>query len=216
MTIEATSAAAEASARLANEFVAKAHAILADHRPANGLLLRGFARRPDVPHFPDVYKMKSCAIATYPMYKGMARMLGMDVLEVPGPTIDDELAVLRRVWNDYQFFYFHIKATDTAGEDGDFARKVKVLEDIDAYIPALLEMGPDVMVVTGDHSTPAELAAHSWHPVPFVLCSRWVFSEPVENFSERACMRGELGLMPAMDAMGLMLGHALKLEKYGA
>lgn len=206
---------AERTAELVRSFVAKAGELLRDDYPANALLLRGFARIPAIPRFPDVYGIRSAAIAVYPMYRGLARLLGMEVLD-PGPTVADELALLRERWEAFDFFYVHVKAPDLKGEDGDFAGKVAVLEEIDQHLPALVALGPEVLAVTGDHSTPALLRGHSWHPVPFALVARTAFVDEVRAFDERAVLGGGLGRFPALHVMPLVMAHAGKLAKYGA
>jgi 2,3-bisphosphoglycerate-independent phosphoglycerate mutase len=151
------------------------------------------------------------------MYKGVAKLVGMDVLTVDGENVEDEVETLRAHWDAYDYFFFHVKKTDSAGEDGDFERKAKVIEHVDAaVVPAILELKPDVLIVTGDHSTPSALKSHSWHPVPTLLWSRYCCGEGVHEFGERACGRGSLGTFPATDEMQLALGHALRLNKYGA
>ncbi|MCL4460089.1 MAG: 2,3-bisphosphoglycerate-independent phosphoglycerate mutase [Chloroflexi bacterium] len=203
------------TATIVNEFIAAARAALKNHHPANAVLLRGFAKRPSLPLFSERYKLSAAAIATYPMYKGLARLVGIEVLPC-GDTLAEEIKTLQDNFAKYDFFYVHVKAADTAGEDGDFERKVRVLEEIDSYIPALLELKPDVLVVTGDHSTPSALRGHSWHAVPFLLYSRWALPDGVVEFGERALLNGGLGRFLAVEAMPLMLAHALKLIKYGA
>ena len=209
--------ASEATAQLANDWIAAARAILKDHLPANSLNLRGFAQDPGFPKFPDVYGLRAGAIATYPMYKGVAKLVGMDVLPVAGEAVEDEVDTLRAHWDEYDYFFFHVKKTDSAGEDGDFERKVGIIEHADeAVVPAVLDLDPDVLIVTGDHSTPAALKSHSWHPVPTLLRSRYCLPDGVAEFGERACGRGSLGVFPATDELPLALGHALRLTKYGA
>ena len=202
--------------QLAGRFLTQAFRVLADEHPANGILLRGFAAYPDLPTFQDVYKLAPACIATYPMYRGVARFVGMDVLEVPGDSFSDEITVLEERFEDFDFFFVHFKATDAAGEDGDFERKAKLFEEVDAEIPRILALKPEVLVVTSDHSTPARLKAHSWHPSPFVLWSPNTIPDRVETFSERQLAAGSHGRFPARDAMLLMMAHALKLEKFGA
>ncbi|MFN2185048.1 MAG: 2,3-bisphosphoglycerate-independent phosphoglycerate mutase [Anaerolineae bacterium] len=209
--------ASEATAKLVNSWIAAARDILKGHTPANSVNLRGFAKDPGFPNFPDVYGLRAGAIATYPMYKGVAKLVGMDVLTVDGENVEDEVETLRAHWDAYDYFFFHVKKTDSAGEDGDFERKAKVIEHVDAaVVPAILELKPDVLIVTGDHSTPSALKSHSWHPVPTLLWSRYCCGEGVHEFGERACGRGSLGTFPATDEMQLALGHALRLNKYGA
>ncbi len=207
---------AERAAALVNEFVTQAQTLLRDQHPANAVLLRGFAMHPAMPTLREIYGLRAAAIATYPMYRGLARLVGMDLLET-GETIEDEFACLERYWTEYDFFFIHIKHTDSRGEDGDFAAKVAVIERVDQQIPRLLHLEPDVLVVTGDHSTPAVLAAHSWHPLPFLLYSRYCRPDRLEAFGEFQCGRyGSLGLFPAVDIMPLMMAHALRLTKFGA
>lgn len=212
--VEAGEPGAQAGADLANAFVEEANKRLADRHPANTILLRGFAKLPDIPSFESRYKMRACAVATYPMYKGLARLVGMDVLEA-GDSLDTQVDTLKRVWNDYDFFFFHYKYTDSRGEDGDFDGKVRAIEDFDKYVPELTGLSPDVLVLTGDHSTPSALKSHSWHPVPLLLWSRYVIPDLVE-FNERTCSRGSLGRMKAVEIMPLAMANALRLEKYGA
>ena len=206
---------AERTAALANAFISRAREVLADEHPANGVLLRGFAKPPHLPSVDELYKLNAAAIAVYPVYRGLASLAGMEVLPT-GKTMQDELATLRENWDRYDFFFVHFKYTDSAGEDGDFDRKVRVVEEIDGLIPRILELEPDVLAITGDHSTPSILKAHSWHPVPFLLYSKWCLPDEVDRFTERAARRGSLGHFHASEAMGLMLANALKLLKYGA
>lgn len=206
---------AERTAALINQWLDKAKAVLRDKHPANMVLLRGFAKHPDIPSMSQAFKLNPAAIATYPMYRGVARLVGMQVLET-GATIEDEVRTLRENFAKFDFFYLHVKETDSAGEDGDYARKVKVIEDFDRNLPAILELGPDVLVVTGDHSTPATLKAHSWHPVPFLIFSKWVRPERISGFGETACAGGTLGTFPSLGVLPLAMAHALKLAKFGA
>lgn len=202
-------------ANIANKFIAQAKAILAEHYPANMLLLRGFSQNPHFPSMSEIYQLQPAAIASYPMYRGLAKLVGMTVLKT-GMTLEDEFTTLEKNYADYDFFFLHLKGTDTAGEDGDFARKVRVLEQIDKAIPRLTNLEPEVIVVTGDHSTPAILKSHSWHPVPILLHSKWCRSDRVSEFSEPACVSGGLGRFPATQVMPLAMAHALKLTKFGA
>ncbi len=215
LTVAATQEEAAPTAQIVNGFLAEAAMVLQGQEPANALLLRGAACYPEIPTMPQVYKLSPAAIATYPMYRGLAKLVGMEVLET-GDTIWDEFDTLQQNWEDYDFFYFHVKGTDTAGEDGDFNRKVQVLEEIDSLIPALLRLQPDVFVITGDHSSPSALSGHSWHPVPFALYSTTCINDEISEFTERTLVHGGLGRFPAQDAMLLAMGHAQKLAKYGA
>ncbi len=215
LAITASRAEAARMAGIANKFVAQAKAILAEHHPANMLLLRGFSQRPHLPTMNEIYKLKPAAIASYPMYQGLARLVGMDVLET-GTSIEDEFTTLRENYSNYDFFFLHIKGADSAGEDGDFERKVRVIEQVDKALPRLTGLQPNVIVVTGDHSTPALLRAHSWHPLPVLLHSKWCRPDRISEFSEAACILGGLGHIPATEIMPLAMANALKLNKFGA
>jgi 2,3-bisphosphoglycerate-independent phosphoglycerate mutase len=207
----------EPTAVLVNDWIAAARKILKDHPPANSLNLRGVAKDPGLPRFPDIYGLKPAAIATYPMYRGVAKLVGMDVLPLAGESLEEEAEALRAHWQAYDYFFFHVKKIDSAGEDGDFERKASVIEHVDeAVVPAILDLDPDVLVVTGDHSTPSALKSHSWHPVPTLLWSRYCRPDGVAEFGERACGRGSLGVFAATDELPLALGHGLRLAKYGA
>lgn len=207
---------AERAAALVNEFIAAAAGRLADAQPANGIMLRGFARFPAVPQFTARYGLHAAAIAVNGMYRGVARLVGMTVLDAPGGTVADEFAALERHWPDFDFFYVHVKGTDTAGEKGDFAGKVAAIEEVDSLLPRLLALAPDVIIVGGDHSSPAVLRSHSWHPVPVMLYARCARADNIAEFGERACSRGSLGVVPATHIMPLALAHAGRVAKYGA
>ena len=215
MAVTALNPQADMMANIANQFIAKAKKILAEHHPANMVLLRGFSQRPHLPTMDEVYKLKPAAIAVYPMYRGLARLVGMQILET-GASIKEEFATLKQNYADYDFFFLHVKGTDSAGEDGDFDRKVRIIEEVDKALPTLTSLAPDVIVVTADHSTPALLKGHSWHPVPVLLHSRWCRPDRVGEFSEQACISGGLGRFPATQIMPLVMAHALKLNKFGA
>jgi 2,3-bisphosphoglycerate-independent phosphoglycerate mutase len=213
--IEALSPQAQRTTEIANEFVSKARSLLRSESSANMVLLRGFSRRPDIPLISEIYKLKPAAIATYPVYQGLARLVGMRVLP-GGKSITEQLKSLRRYYADYDFFFVHFKSTDARGEDGDFWAKVQAIEELDNALPSLLSLDPDVLIITGDHSTPATLAMHSWHPVPFMLKSKWCRPDNVAEFSERACLAGGMGRFPATEIMPLAMANALKLDKFGA
>ena len=200
---------------IASQFIAQAKTALAEHYPANMVLLRGFSQRPHFPTMSEVYKLKPVAIASYPMYRGLAKLVGMEVLET-GTSIDEEFLTLKQNFAHYDFFFLHIKGTDSAGEDGDFDRKVRIIEEVDSALAGLMSLEPDVIVVTGDHSTPALLKGHSWHPVPILLHSKWCRPDRVSEFSESACIFGGLGRFPAIQIMPLAMANALKLTKFGA
>lgn len=207
--------AAEHTARLFNTWIEQARLILANEHPANMVLLRGPAKEPGLPKIPDLFKLRAACIAVYPMYRGVARLVGMDVVPPPA-TIEEEFEVLAREWPNYDYFFVHIKPTDSRGEDGNFEAKVAVIEQVDAQIPKLMALNPDVVVITGDHSTPWSLRAHSWHPVPFLLWAKTVRPDGIDKFGERACARGSFGRIPAKTLMPLMLAHGLRLTKFGA
>lgn len=213
----ARSQEAERTAELFNQWIAKARELLADSPKANGLTLRGFATDPNLPPFQDSYGLNPACVSVYPMYRGVAQLVGMEVVQFEGETPEDEFAALARAWGDHDFFFVHIKKTDSKGEDGDFTGKAHVIEGVDAALPRLLELQPDVLIVTGDHSTPSRLRTHTWHPVPFLLWApATVRPDDQTTFGERACARGGLGSFPAMDTMPLALAHAQRLEKFGA
>lgn len=207
--------ASRKTAGLCSEFLTQAREMLRDESPANFLTLRGIARRPDIPTFEEVYGLKPAAIAVYPMYRGLARLVGMDVLDA-GQTVDDQLQRLEAAWNDYDFFFVHYKYTDSTGEDGNFAAKVEQTEKVDAAVPRITALKPDVLIVTGDHSTPSKLKSHSWHPVPVLLAAETARFDGSQRFGESDCLRGGLGQFEAKYLMLLALAHARRLEKYGA
>lgn len=204
---------AEATAALLRDLLGQARAILAGER-ANFLLLRGFDTLRELPMFPERYRLRAQGIAVYPMYAGIARILGMDVSVAAG--IPEELGILKDTWATHDFFYFHHKKADAAGEDGDFERKAAAIEEIDAVVPAIAALQPDVICVTGDHATPSQLASHSWHPVPFVMWGPRVGIDAIEVFDEEAALHGGLGHVYGKDLMALMLAGAGRLIKYGA
>jgi 2,3-bisphosphoglycerate-independent phosphoglycerate mutase len=205
----------ESTAALVAKWVDGAKEYLADKAPANMALLRGFAKRPSWPALPEVFKMRPAAVAHYPMYRGLAKLVGMDTLPV-GSALDDSIATLRENWGRFDFFFVHYKYTDTAGEDGDFDRKVAKFEEADTAIKPLIEMEPDVLMIAGDHSTPATMAGHSWHPVPFILRSKNIRADECGMFSETELQKGSLGTFAAKEALPLAMAHAGRLKKYGA
>jgi 2,3-bisphosphoglycerate-independent phosphoglycerate mutase len=234
--------AAVKTARIINLFIDRLTTELTTFHPANTCLLRGYAQYPAIPSLKELFKLKTAAIAVYPMYKGLAQLVGMDILAT-GRTIEDQVNTLKKHYVDYDFFFLHVKKTDSYGEDGNFAGKVSVIEEFDRWLPELLELRPDVLVITGDHSTPALLKAHSWHPNPVLLksafqrrlpfgdyvldavapdvhpsqaCGKVTKTEIRAKFSEAACARGILGNFNAMDVLPMMMANALKFKKYGA
>jgi 2,3-bisphosphoglycerate-independent phosphoglycerate mutase len=207
--------ASKRTAQVCQEFLKQAAAILKDDAPANLLTMRGIDKRPAVPTYKEVYGLRAAAIAVYPMYRGLARLVGMDVLDA-GKTLDDQCERLKAAWNDYDFFFMHYKYTDSTGEDGNFNAKVARTEDVDAAVPKIVAQNPDVLIVTGDHSTPSKLRSHSWHPVPVLLAADSARFDGSQSFGESACLRGGLGQFEAKYLMLLALAHAGRLEKYGA
>ena len=213
--IDGSNPEADKLARIANEFVETSKATLMNHHPANMVLLRGFSQLSPIPTMSEIYKLRPAAIASYPMYRGLARLIGMDILDV-GTDIKDVFQVLTSNYSAYDFFFLHIKKLDTAGEDGSFEGKVSAIEEVDGYLPQLTALQPDVIVVTGDHSTPAILKAHSWHPTPVLIYSKWCRADKICKFSEPACILGGLGRFPSTEIMSLAMANALKLTKFGA
>ena len=211
----ARNAESQKAADIAQEFLQQAREVLKDDAPANFLTLRGIAKRPEIPTFEEVYGTRAAAIAVYPMYRGLARLVSMDVLDA-GSTLDDQMSRLEAVWNDYDFFFIHYKYTDSTGEDGNFEAKVKRTEDLDAAVPRISALKPTVVVVTGDHSTPSKLKSHSWHPVPVLLAADCCRFDGSQSFGESECLKGGLGQFEAKYLMSLALAHAGRLEKYGA
>jgi 2,3-bisphosphoglycerate-independent phosphoglycerate mutase len=208
-------AGSERTAALLQEFIARAAAILEDEHPANMITLRGIARRPPMPAFDEVYKLRAAAIAVYPMYRGLARLVGMTILPAGGSWAE-QVDRLHGSWGDYDFFFLHYKYTDAAGEDGDFARKVACIEEFDAQIGRVMELRPEVVIVTGDHSTPASWGSHSWHPVPVALAASSCRPDAATRFGEDQCLRGGLGQIEAKYLLSIALAHAGRLAKYGA
>ncbi len=215
LPVEALVPEAERTAQLFNQWIAQAREILADQRPANMVNLRGLAKNPGLPSMEEVYGLRAAAIAGYPMYRGVTKLVGMDVLDT-GEALEEEVETLQAHFADYDFFFVHVKKTDSAGEDGDFERKVSIIEHVDELVPAILALKPEVLIVTGDHSTPALLKSHSWHPVPTLFHSRYCRADQTDEFSERGCSRGALGRFLAVDLMPIAMANALRLAKYGA
>lgn len=206
---------AEKAARQFQSFLSRARELLREEPRANGITLRGYASLPDWPRWPSLYGLKAGAVAAYPMYRGVARLAGMEVLGEPAG-LEEELSLVERHWEAYDFFFLHFKDPDRMGEDGDFRGKVRAIEEADRAVGRLLELGPDVVAVTGDHSTPSTYRAHSWHPVPVVLWGRHVRPDGAAGFGETECRRGGLGAIQAHDLLGLMLAHGDRLSRFGA
>ncbi|MFW6158671.1 MAG: 2,3-bisphosphoglycerate-independent phosphoglycerate mutase [Planctomycetota bacterium] len=215
LEIRASSPEGEKAAKLCNAFVARARELLADEQPANMVLLRGIDRFELLPNFTEVFGPTAAAVATYPMYRGLARLTGMEILTT-GETEAEEVETLAEHLDAFDFFFVHIKKTDSFGEDGNFEEKVHKIELVDGLLPRIRGLGLQVIAVTGDHSTPCVLKSHSWHPVPTLLWSEVCRPDDVAAFGERACNHGGLGVFPAVDLVPLMLANAGWLQKYGA
>ncbi len=206
---------AKSTAALVADFASAAMKTLAGRKPANGLTLRGFATRPELPNMPETFNLRAGAVAAYPMYRGLAKLAGMTVLPT-GETFGDELVTARKHWDKFDFLFLHYKPADAAGEDGDFKAKVATLEAFDKAVPAIRALGADVLMIAGDHSTPAVQAAHSWHPVPFLMHSKWIRQDDARGFDERQCQGGSFGIFPAKEALPLAMAHAGRFAKFGA
>ena len=214
MTVKPLEPSAEKTATLVNEFVSQAAGLLAEEERGNMVLLRGWAQLPSLPPMGEVYRLNPGAIAAYPMYRGLATVAKMRIIPT-GRTFSDEVDTLEQEFDNHDFFFIHYKPADAAGEDGDFDAKVKTLEDLDPLIPRIRELNPDVFMVAGDHSTPAIMASHSWHPVPFMLHSKLTRGEGIPAFNERDCNQGSIGSIPATSIMTLAMSHSGKLTKFG-
>ena len=212
--VEAMNPGAEKTAAAANALIEGAREALGDRDRANMALLRGFSQLPELPDFGQRYRLNPAAIAAYPMYRGLAKVAGMTVIPT-GLNFQAEVETLAQRFQEHDFFYLHYKPADAAGEDGDFNAKVQALEELDEFIPGLLDLQPDAFVVAGDHSTPSILAAHGWQPVPLLIHSKLTLGEGVAAFDERNCAAGSLGRIPATHLMFLALAHAGKLVKFG-
>ncbi len=205
----------ERTVEIVKQFVAQARKLLASEKKANGVTLRGFSTKPALPSYEEVYGLRAAAIAVYPMYKGLARLVGMTIVG-QAQTLAEQVDVLKEKLNEFDFFFLHFKYTDSTGEDGNFAAKVKRIEELDAAMPEIAALNPTVLIVTGDHSTPSFLKGHSWHPVPTLLVSDCCRTDGSTKFGESACLRGGLGQFEAKYLMPLALANAGRLNKYGA
>ena len=216
LPVKALDAGSKTTAKIVSAFVKAAREALKDEPRANGILLRGFDSLPKIPPLSERFQLRPVCVATYPMYRGLARLVGMEMPPAP-PSLADCPAVVRANREGRDFFFVHVKYTDKAGEDGDFNRKREVIEEVDRLIPELLADGFEVVVVTADHSTPVAHKAHSWHPVPaLVWAPGRVFRDSVATFSETTCIGGALGRMPLRFLMAEALAAAGKLAKFGA
>ena len=211
----ALSQKAERVSKIAGKFIDRVREILKNEEKANYILTRGFSNMPHIPTFKEAFGLNALAIATYPMYRGLARLVDMETPALEG-SVEDEVKFLKQKYNDYDFFFLHVKKIDSYGEDGNFKGKAERIEEFDKLLPDILQLKPDVIVITGDHSTPALMKGHSWHPVPALIKSPYVLGGICKAFSERECVKGELGIFPAVSLMPLALAHAGKLKKFGA
>lgn len=202
-------------ARVIEKFITDVTGVLKNEAAANYILLRGIAQVPAIPNFEETFGLKSICIAVYPMYRGLARLIGMNAPAVQGD-VPDEVDFLKKNYHDYDFFFLHVKKVDSYGEDGNFQGKVTKIEEFDALLPEIMSLNPDVTIITGDHSTPAVLKSHSWHPVPVLLKSPYVLGQTCGKFTERECLKGELGIFPSVHLMPLALANAGRLKKFGA
>jgi len=214
-SLHATHPDSEKTAEIAAQFIKQARVLLADQPKANCCTLRGVSPKPNPPSYEEVYGLRAAAIAVYPMYKGLAQLVGMDIVG-EAQTLDEQMTVLEKNWDKYDFFFIHFKYTDSTGEDGDFDAKVKRTEEVDACVPRIMALGPDVFICTGDHSTPAMLANHSWHPVPTLLVAKHCRPDGCESFGEQQCLLGGLGQFEAKYLMPLALANAGRMGKFGA
>jgi 2,3-bisphosphoglycerate-independent phosphoglycerate mutase len=212
---EARTPDAKHTADLVASFLEQARSALADRDRGNFLLLRGFDTHKELPSFPERYKVKALAVAAYPMYVGISRLLGFDTHQVDGAA-PEEVEALSGLLPGFDFVFMHVKKTDSAGEDGDFERKVAAIEEVDALVPRILDSGVQVLAVTGDHSTPAQMAAHSWHPVPVLLWGGTAAADGLPGFDEVNCRQGSLGRFEAKHLLPQLLAAAGRLAKYGA
>lgn len=210
-----TSDEAKPIANLLEQLISEIASVIKDEEKANFILTRGVSSLPDIPTFSDRYGLKALAIATYPMYRGLAKLVHMDTPVVEG-SVQDEIDFLKKNYKEYDFFFLHVKKVDSYGEDGNFQGKANRISEFDALLPQILELNPDVLIITGDHSTPSLLKAHSWHPVPVLLKSPYLLGNTCDSFSERQCLKGELGIFHTVKLMPLALANSLRLKKFGA
>jgi 2,3-bisphosphoglycerate-independent phosphoglycerate mutase len=206
---------AERVVSVAEKLITQVSGLLEGQEMANHILLRGFSEKPRLTDFGEAFGLKAFAIAAYPMYRGVARLVGMEASELEGD-LREEIDLLKANYEKYDFFFFHVKKVDSYGEDGNFEAKKDKIAEVDRFLPEIMALEPDVIIVTGDHSTPALYRSHSWHPVPFLLKSQYVLGGLTGSFSERECFRGELGVIPSTSLMPLALANAGRLKKFGA
>lgn len=215
---DAGDTASAKTASVLNALTARIQEVLGDEPQINGALFRGISEKPKFPSMSQVYKVSAACVASYPMYKGVASLVGMDVLPVEGveDAPEGKVKALQEHWDNYDFFYLHFKKTDSTGEDGNFDEKAHKVEIFDHLLPDLLALKPDVLAITGDHSTPSIMKAHSWHPVPLLLYAPLLRNDVAQRFTEDEAAKGSLGHLRGVELMPLLLAHAGKLQKYGA
>lgn len=207
---------AKRTAEIINKVTLEAGKVLSKiDEPPNGVILRGISGAPKIPQFPEIYKLKALSIATYPMYLGLTKLIGMDV-KYGLKTIEDEIEFFKDKYNKYDYFYIHIKKVDSYGEDGNFEKKIAEIEHVDRIIPKIMDLSPSVLAVTGDHSTPCTYKAHSWHPVPVMIVSKWSRISNISAFNESECAKGDIGRIPTLYLTSLLLAHSQRLDKFGA
>ena len=211
----AKSAAQKKTAKAVAEFYKLALPLLAKQKKTNGFLLRGIAHQPEIPNFEQRYQLRPACLAVYPMYKGLAQLVGMTKIEGP-QTIEEQFKRYAAEYDNYDFFFIHYKYTDKFGEDGNFEAKTKAIEDFDAALPILLAKKPDVLAITGDHSTPCAMKGHSWHPQPVLLHSAFSGSDKLDRFTETGANLGSLGVFEAKYLIRLMQANARMFDKFGA
>ena len=198
------------------KLIAELKKVLKDEKKANFALLRGFSVYPEIPKFKELYNLKAASIVTYPMYKGISKLVGMNPLTVKDLSIKEQVSTLKNEYKNYDFFYFHIKKTDSYGEDGNYKGKIKIIEDFDKHLKNIMKLNFDVVCITGDHSTPSKMKSHSWHPVPVMINSKNSFYGTSKRFTEKECIKGNLGLFEGKSLMNYILAHADMLAKFGA
>lgn len=213
--VNSKSAKQKKAAKLVADFYKKALPLLKGKQPANGFLMRGIAHQPEIPLFEERYMLRPACIAVYPMYKGLAQLVGMAKIEGP-QTIQEQFEAYLENFEKYDFFFIHYKYTDMHGEDGNFDAKKRAIEELDAALPILLRKRPDVLAITGDHSTPVACKAHSWHPQPVLLTAECSGSDKLDRFTETGANLGSLGLFEAKYLMRLMQANAKMFDKFGA
>lgn len=216
LEVKALSNKAEFTAQIANKFYQEARRVIMDLQPANSLLMRGFSARPRIPTMMDRFKLNAVCLASYPMYKGLSKLVGMTVIDEAGKNIEDLFHKYLELHNKYDFFFIHVKYTDSNGEDGNFAQKAKIIEEVDRALPILLQNKPNVLCITGDHSTPAAMKAHSWHHVPVMIHSDYCGADGAMRFTENQCNGGGMGTLESKYLMNYLLANAMKLNKFGA